>query len=183
MKILTEPLIIAPLLAIVSFADALLGKIARSHYEKYTSHFYHYESAMSKSGKQSLRETISSAISKILVIVFLMVVLQAGLRYDMPELITVYKFGLGFTLAIYLISDLRHIESIFIGRLIKGKVGSIDGKLFIKPAFSLRQTALQLFTIFIIIGGVALLTCDIFFAGATLAPLAVIIRNLALIRT
>jgi len=182
LKILIEPLFIAPLLAIVTFADGILGKIARSHYEKYTSQFYHYESARSK-GKQSARESISSAISKILVIVFLLVVLQAGVRYDMPELITAYKFGLGFTLTIYLISDLRHIESIFIGRLIRGNAGSINGKLFIKPAFSLRQTAIQLFTIFIILGAVALLTCDIFFAGATLAPLAIIVRNLALIRS
>jgi hypothetical protein len=181
LKILTEPLFIAPLLAIISFADGILGKVARSHYEKYTSQFYHYESARSK-GRQSVRESISSAISKILVIVFLLVVLQAGLRYDMPELIKAYKFGLGFTLAIYLISDLRHLESIFIGRLIKGKTGSIDGKLFIKPVFSLRQTAIQLFTIFIILGAVALLTCDLFFAGVSLAPLAIIIRNLALIR-
>jgi hypothetical protein len=183
LKYLIEPLFVTPLLLIVSFADSILGRIARKYYDAYTSNHYHYESAISKSGKTNIRESISAAVSKIIVIIFLLVVLQGGLRYDMPELIAAYKFGLGFTLAIYLISDLRHIESIFIGRLLKGHGGIIEGKVSIKPFFSLRQTAIQLFTIFILLGGVALITCDIFFAGVALAPLAIIIRNLALIRS
>ena len=180
MKYLFEPLFITPLLLIVCFADTVLGRTARKYYENYTSNFFHYESALSKKG--NIREIISSAVSKIIVIVFLLVVLQGGLRYGITELISAYKFGMGFTLAIYLISDLRHLESIFIGKLIKGNSEILDGKLTIKPFFSLRQTAVQLFTIFVLLGFIALITCDIFFAGVALAPLAIIIRNIALSR-
>jgi len=175
--------IVAPLLIIVSFSDTLLGRIAKSHYEKYTSTVFMYESAISRKGRRSIREDIAASISKIMVIIFLMAILKMGQISGLPELMAGYRLGLGFTIAIFLIIDLRHIESILIARLLIRRKQDIEGKLLIKTGYSLRQSAIQLMTLFIILAGVTAITADIFFLGAMFAPLALIIRNLALIRS
>ncbi len=74
------------------------------------------------------------------------------------------------------------MESLLITLLIKSRSRNLSGKIVLGKEFPLGQSAIQLFTLFIILVLVALMKFQPFYFGAAGAPLLLIIRNLILMR-
>lgn len=180
--IFAQPLIPFLTLIILSIGDLVLGLWAGSLYVKYTAPIMMYETALHRQGKRPAGQLLVRTFIKMLPAFLILAIWQLSIEPGMAAIKYLYWLLLGFALTIYLIIDLRHLESLLIATLIKRKRGWIEGKLLIKSQFSLRQSAIQLLTILIILLFILFLNHRPFYIGAALAPLSLIIRNLALSR-
>jgi hypothetical protein len=183
LSFLNNPYAVFPLLLVLSLADIMLGYVARKGRETYIQPIFMYETTISIPGKKSFRKITIPIGTKLMAIALLFILWNHTVASAPPFSSRPYRFLLGFMLSIFLIIDLRHLETIFIARTIKSSRNDLEGKLLIKRGYSLRQSAIQLFTIFIILTGIFILNWDLFYFGVALAPLALIIRNLALLKS
>ena len=113
---------------------------------------------------------------------FLITLIWAAAQASGSEIIThLYSGMLGFAFALYLIINLRHLESASINMLAGKFENDLSGKVCIKRRFSLGQSTVQLFSILIILAIILLINPTPLLAGFALAPVALIIRNIVLI--
>jgi hypothetical protein len=182
-SILGYPVIAILLLLILSLGDLALGHLAKKQYERYTSNYIIYETALSGSSTKPPRSSPAKVIIKLLGIAIICLIWLIAASSGIRATMRLYWAILGFALTIYFVIDLRHLESILIGQLVKSRGDQLSGKLSIKRGFSLGQTAIQLLTLSVIMFVVFLFAWEPFFIGAALAPLSLLIRNLALLRS
>jgi hypothetical protein len=88
-----------------------------------------------------------------------------------------YLWLLGFAMGSYFVIDLRHVESILLSRLYH-QADSVSGKVNYHTRLSMRISAVQLFSIFLIFSGFLLIIPAYFTLGLACAPLFLVIRNL-----
>ena len=93
-----------------------------------------------------------------------------------------YQAVLGFSLFLFLIIDLRHMETILTDLLIRLRRADLSGKLSLGRGYSLGYSGIRLFTLFVVLLVIAVMRPTAFYIGAAAAPLSLIIRNLILMR-
>jgi len=181
-SVLSYPIISIILLLVLSLGDLVLGYFAKKSYERYTSNFIVYEAAPSGSpgAKENELTRIGLKLLPVLVVFLIwLIAASSGIVASMR----LYHAILGFALTIYLIIDLRYLETILIGDLVKNRKELLSGRLLIGHGFSLGQSAIQLFTLTVILFTVFLFAWEPFSLGAALAPLSLLIRNLVLLKS
>ena len=113
---------------------------------------------------------------------FLITLIWAAAKASGSEVVAqLYAGLLGFALGLYLILNLRHLESSLIDRLARKLSDDLSGRVFIKRRFSLGQSTVQLGSLFIVLAIIAAIRPAPLYAGFALAPAALIARNLILI--
>ena len=175
------PLIPFAILFVLSYLDLILGRLARRYYNLSTSKFIQYEAIDSIGERKRIvwLEIVLKALPPILLL-FIWMLASSSENFSITVL---YWALLGFSMMLYLIIDLRHLESIFISSIYKAKAGQIEGSIKIGQGVSMMQSSIQLFSIMIILLFVAVLVRHIFFFAASLAPLTLILRNLILAKS
>jgi hypothetical protein len=161
---------------ILAFIDYPLTLISRSSYQKYMTRFVEYKAVK---GSYHNEFGIIWALVKILIAVLIFAVWYL---YDTAGLHVagkLYLWLLGFAIGSYLIIDLRHLESILLSRLYT-RTDLVEGRISYHPNFSLKLSAVQFFSIFIIFSLYAILSPGYLALGLACAPLFLIIRNLML---
>lgn len=115
--------------------------------------------------------------------VFLVLLLWAvAVTSRSPVSVWSYQAILGFSLFLFLILNLRHLETILTDLLLRLRRADISGKLRLGRGYSLGYSGIRLFTPFIILFAIAVMRLEALYIGAAAAPLSLIIRNLILMR-
>ncbi|MEE9554104.1 MAG: hypothetical protein V3W18_07365 [candidate division Zixibacteria bacterium] len=168
------------ILIVLTIADLFFGKRAGSAGTKSRSEFIEYETTVSRDmGPVAYFALILLKISPP----FLIALTWAAAKASGSEIVAILYAGLlGFTLALYLIINLRHLESALINKMVGYFREDLSGKILIRRRFSLGQSTIQIFSIFIIFLVVALVKPTPLFIGFALAPVALIIRNIIVIK-
>ncbi len=168
------------ILILLSVTDMFFGKRAGSAAAKKRSEFIEYETAVSRDmGPAAYFALVLLKISPP----FLITLIWAAAKASGSDIVAILYAGMiGFALALYLIINLRHLESVMINKLSSYFQEDLSGKVFIKRRFSLGQSTIQIFSIFVILFIIALLKPTPLFIGFTLAPVALIIRNIIVIK-
>ncbi len=179
--ILGTPIIASGILLVLSLGDILLGKIASNQYKNYTSKYIEYQSANLFKTSQTI--TFYKVLLKIIPAILILIIWLTANSSSSPISLALYWMILGFSLSLFLIIDLRHLESIIVGRLYKNFQGILSGKLSIGSKFSLGQSSAQILTLLVIMLIVTFFNWHLFYIGATLAPLSLILRNLFLMKS
>lgn len=118
-------------------------------------------------------------VIKIVIAVLLYAVWLIHVKGELPIAGMLYLWLLGFAIGLYLIINVRHLESIMLSRIYT-KTDMIEGFISYHHNFSLRISAIQIFTLFILFCVYAILAPGYFTLGLACAPLFLIIRNLLL---
>jgi hypothetical protein len=174
--LLNNPLLAIGLAMILAFADYPLTAMSRKQYYLYMFRYIDYESI---AGQKKKPAAIWGIISKVLLGGALFGIWY---MYSGSRLITIgkmYLWLLGFVIGTYLIEDLRHLESLLLARLYKS-VKNVSGKLAYKPPFSMKISAIQLVSNFVVLGLLYIYSPDYFILGAVSASLFLVLRNLLL---
>ncbi len=179
--VLNDPRLAFIILILLSLSDLILGRFVGRFNIRYRAEFFEYESRRVP-GPGGATAYFAYILLKISPAFLLLLIWAAAVTAGSPGPVNLYRAVLGFSLSLFLIINLRHIESLMIGLLIKGRPHNLSGKIALKKGFSLGQSAIQLFTLFIILALVALMKFQPFYIGAATAPLSLIVRNLILMR-
>lgn len=180
--ILNDPRLAFVILILLSLADMILGPSIRKFNIRHRSEFFEYGSRrFSRSGRGAIAYC-ALLLLRISPAFLLLLLWAAAVTSDSPGPVSLYRTALGFSLSLFLVINLRHIESLLITLLIKSRSRNLSGKIVLGKEFPLGQSAIQLFTLFIILVLVALMKFQPFYFGAAGAPLLLIIRNLILMR-
>lgn len=174
--LLNNPWLSIGLAIVLAFADYPLTAMGRKQYYLYMFRYIDYESIAGQKKKPS---AIWGIISKVLLGGALFGIWYMYSGSQSATIGKMYLWLLGFVIGTYLIEDLRHLESIFLARLYKN-VKNVSGKLAYKPPFSMRISAIQLLSYFIIIGSIYLYHPDYFLLGAACSALFLAARNILL---
>ena len=168
------------ILILLTIADLLFGKRAGSQSAKIRSEYIEYETAPSRDmGPVAYFALVLLKISPA----FLIALVWAAAKASGSEIVAALYAGLlGFALGLYLIINLRHLESFMINKLSSYFEEDLSGKVFIKRRFSLGQSTIQIFSVFVILFIIALIKPTPLFIGFGLAPVALIIRNIIVIK-
>lgn len=180
--ILNDPRIGFAILILLSLADMTLGKYAGKYNTRYRAEYFEYESRRISRPRTGATAYFAYILLKISPAFMLLLIWAAAVTSGSPDVVNIYRAILGFSLSLFLIINLRHLESMMIGRLIKNRPQNLSGKIALKKGFSLGQSAIQLSTLFVILALVALMKFQPFYIGAAGAPLSLIVRNLILMR-
>lgn len=168
------------ILIILTLADLVFRGKTNNLSLRPKSEFYQYESATAReTGTAAYFALVFLKISPPFLIALIWAVAQASGSKMVAEL---YGLILGFSMSLYLIINLRHIESILIDRLVRRYRDDLSGKLIIRRRFSLGQSAIQILTLFVLLTIIAVLNPSPLHIGFAAAPLALIVRNTLLIR-
>ncbi len=172
--LLDNPFVGIAIVLFLAFIDYPLTNIARNLYRRYMSRYIEYE-AVGKTGKIASRFFLFA--TKI-VIVLLLYLIWAIYHYGDVKIAGVcYLWLLGFAMGSYFIIDLRHVESLLLSRLYRQN-DLLSGKISYHARLSLRISAVQFFSIFLIFSGFLLIKPVYFTLGLACAPLFLVIRNL-----
>jgi len=176
MDLLAKPFVGIATVLVLAFIDYPLTAISRSSYQKYMSGFIEYRSLKSKgrSGIGFIWVVIKILIAVLLYFIWL---IYAYGGYQIAGVL--YLWLLGFTIGSYFVIDLRHVESIFLSRLYNNSE-LVSGKITYQSRFSMKISAVQYLSIFIIFSLAAILTPSYFTLGLACAPFFLAIRNLVL---
>lgn len=168
------------ILILLSITDLFFGKRASSAGAKRRSEFIEYETAVSRDmGPVAYFAMVLLKISPA----FLIALIWAAAKASGSEIVAILYAGMiGFALALYLIINLRHLETALINTMFKNFRDDLSGKILIKRRFSLGQSTIQIFSVFIILFIIALIKPTPLFIGFALAPVALIIRNIVVIK-
>jgi len=176
MDLLDKPVLGIAIVLVLALLDYPLTAIARSSYQKYMSGFIEYQFLKANSHSSSWLIWI---IIKILIAALLYCI---WLIYSYGEFKIaggLYLWLLGFAIGSYFIINLRHIESIMLSRLYNNSE-MVSGKIAYMPRFTLKISAVQYLSIFLLLSLVAALLPNYFSLGLACAPLFLAIRNLVL---
>jgi hypothetical protein len=180
--ILNDPRLAFVILILLSLTDLILGPSIRRFNIRHRSEFFEYESHKVPQPHGGPVAYFAYFLLKISPAFLLLLIWAAAVTSDSPGPVSLYRTALGFSLSLFLVINLRHIESLLITLLIKSRSRNLSGKIVLGKEFPLGQSAIQLFTLFIILVLVALMKFQPFYFGAAGAPLLLIIRNLILMR-
>jgi hypothetical protein len=158
---------------VLALFDYPLTVISRSSYQKYMSRYVRYRAIETSPGNYIMALWF---IVKIIIAILLYVIWLIAVHGELRAAGALYIWLLGFAIGLYLIIDIRHLESILLSRL-HTKTVMIDGFISIDQRFSLKVSAIQIFTIFILFGVYALFNPGYFELGLACSPLFLIIRN------
>jgi hypothetical protein len=115
--------------------------------------------------------------------VFLVLLLWAvAVTSRSPVSLWFYHAILGFSLFLFLIINLRHLETILGDLLIRLRRADLSGKLRLGRGYSLGYSVIRLLMLLIVLSVIAVLRLEAFYIGAAAAPLSLVIRNLILMR-
>lgn len=167
-------------LLILSLADLYFSSKFGAPKSRIRDDYFDYETG----GSREIGGTAYFALALLKISPAFMITLiwAAGHASKSEIVFGLYRGILGFSVSLYLIINLRHIESILFEYLARRFQSDLSGKLTIKKRFSLGQSAVQIFTLSVILFFVAALRPHPVYFGLALAPLALIARNLYLIR-
>ena len=173
---LEQPLIGIGIVLVLAFLDYPLTAIARSSYDKYMHRYVDYQSMRSA---ETHKVGYIWVIIKLLIAVFLYLIWLFHSKGDLEITGRFYLWLLGFAIASYFLINLRHVESIMLSRLYS-QTDSVNGHIAYHSRFSMKISAVQMFSIFIILCLVTVLLPNYFTIGLTCAPLFLATRNLLL---
>lgn len=174
--LLEKPVIGIILVLILAFLDYPLMVISKSSYGKYMQRYVDYQSMRRP---QSRGVGIFWILIKILIAVFLYLIWLIHTRADLEVAGHFYLWLLGFAICSYFLINLRHMESILLSRLYS-QTDAVNGHIAYHARFSMKISAIQFFSIFIILCLMILLAPGYFTLGLACAPLFLAIRNLLL---
>lgn len=164
------------IILVLAFVDYPLTRIARKLYIKYMSMYIEYKAV----GRRDQTAFGFVWFATKVVTCFLLYGIWAIYYFsDLAIAGVFYLWLVGFAICSYFIIDLRHIESILLSLLYR-QPKSISGKVSYYPKLSMRISAVQLFSIFLIFSGFLLIKPNYFTLGLACAPLFLTIRNLLL---
>jgi hypothetical protein len=114
---------------------------------------------------------------------FLIAILWAAAKASgSPALTVLYGGILGFAISFYLIINLNHFESLIMGVLTLRLRDSLSGRITVKRRFSRVQDTVRIFVIFVFLCFIAVMRPAPLYIGMALGPVALIVRNLLLIK-
>jgi hypothetical protein len=172
--LLDNPLLGIAIVLFLAFIDYPLTNIARNFYRRYMSRYIEYETV----GKRDKNAFSFVWFATKIVIGFLLYIIWAIYHYSDVQIAGIcYLWLLGFAMGSYFVIDLRHVESILLSRLYH-QADSVSGKVNYHTRLSMRISAVQLFSIFLIFSGFLLIIPAYFTLGLACAPLFLVIRNL-----
>lgn len=174
--LLNNPWVGIGLAMILAFADYPLMALGRKQYYQYMFRYIDYESIAGQKKKPS---PIWGNTSKIVLGIALYGIWYLFSGSQEPTIGKMYLWLLGFVIGTYLIGNLRHLESILLAHLYKS-VKNVSGKLAYKPPFSMRISAVQLQSYFVIFGLLYAYNPDYLILGAFSASIFLVLRNLLL---
>jgi|GEM_PF-1971204 hypothetical protein len=160
----------------LAFADYPLTALGRKQYYLYMFRYIDYESIASQKKKPS---PLWGIISKTVLGIALYGIWYLFSESQDPTIGKMYLWLLGFVIGTYLIGDIRHLESVLLANLYKS-VKNVSGKLAYKPPFSMKISAIQLFSYTVIFGLVYIYNPDYLILGALSASMFLVLRNLLL---
>jgi len=169
------------ILFILCLADLILRKRAGKQKASARSEFFEYEVSIAR--ETGIVTSFALILLKISPAFLIALIWALGRASKAPAFISLYAGIVGFSISLYLIMNLRHIGSLMIDALIKRRSDDLSGKLAIKKRFSLGQSAIQIFPIFVILVFAALLRPSPLFIGLALAPAALAARYLLLTKS
>lgn len=174
--LLDRPLLGIAIVLVLAFVDYPLTRIARKLYSRYMSRYIEYKAVGKR--EQTAFSFVWFAVKVI--IGFLFYGIWAIYYYSGLQIAGVfYLWLMGFAIGSYFIIDLRHVESMLLSRLYR-QTGYISGKVSYQPKLSMKISAVQLFSIFLIFCGFLLIKPAYFTLGLACAPLFLVMRNLIL---
>jgi len=176
LSFITMPLPGIILVIILAFIDYPLTAIAHSSHQKYMSRFVQYRAS---AAGQNRNFSFWDAVIKLSVAVFLYVIYAIYIGAELNIARVLYLWLLGFAIGSYFIVNLRHIESILLSRLYS-RTDLVEGRISYQAKFSLKVSAVQFLSLFIIFALYAILVPSYFTLGLAFAPFFLIIRNLLL---
>jgi len=174
--LLNNPWIGIGLAMVLAFADYPLMALARKQYYLYMFRYIDYESIAGQKKKPS---QLWGIISKVMLGIALYGIWYLFSGSQEPAIGKMYLWLLGFVIGTYLIGNLRHLGSILLARLYKS-VKNVSGKLAYKPPFSMKISAVQLVSYFVVMGLFYIYRPDYFILGAVSAAMFLVLRNLLL---
>lgn len=180
--VLNDPRLAFGILILLSLADMILGPFIGRFNIRHRSEFFEYGSRRFPRSGGGAIAYCAFLLLRISPAFLLLLIWAAAVTSDSPGPVSLYRTALGFSLSLFLVINLRHIESLLISLFIKSRPSNLSGKIVLGEEFPLGQSAIQLFTLFIILVLVALMKFQPFYFGAAGAPLLLIIRNLILMR-
>lgn len=166
------------IIILLSLGDLLLRKKIRNGHAR--AEFFEYEASISQD--TGFIANFAIILLKISPAFLVALVWALGQASKSAVVVTLYAALVGFSISLYFIVNLRHIESLMIDALVRRRRNDISGKLIIKRKFSLGQSAIQIFTIFVILAMAAAIRPSPLFIGIALAPASLIARNMLLAR-
>ncbi len=180
--ILGKPYIFATIVFFMSIFDDFLPKISRELYHRGHNKFFVYLGVNISfyAGSWWAKWGIRLLIPVMLVLIYNL----AELSEDRASM-DIYQMFAGFAFFNYLIINLRHLQNILLYNLTRDDSKDInymdlDGEVIIGSRYSLRQSAVQIFTIALLFFGIFVFQPNFFLAGGILAPIFLTIRNLIL---
>ncbi len=180
--VLNDPRLAFVILILLSLSDLILGRFVGKSNIRYRAEFFEYEAGGLPLPRGGAVAYFAYILLKISPAFLILLIWAAAVTSGSPGPVNLYRAILGFSLSLFLIINLRHVESLMIGLLIKGRRHDLSGKITLRKGFSLGQSAIQLSTLFIILALVAVMKLQPFYIGAAGAPLSLIVRNLILMR-
>lgn len=180
--VLNDPRLAFVVLIFLSLSDLILGRSVIKSNAGCRAEFFEYEAGGLPLPRGGAIAYLAYILLKISPAFLILLIWAAAVTSDSPGAVNLYRAILGFSLSLFLIINLRHVESLMIGLLIKKRRQDLTGKVTLKKGFSLGQSAIQLSTLFIILALVALMKFQPFYIGAAVAPPSLIFRNLVLMR-
>jgi hypothetical protein len=174
--LLNNPWVGIGLAMILAFADYPLTALARKRYYLFMFRYIDYESIAGQKNKPAI---VWGVISKLILGAALFSIWIINSTGQSPIIGKLYLWLLGFVIGTYLISDMRHLESLLLAGLYKS-AKNVSGKLAYKPPFSMRISAVQLCSFMILSGLFLIYHPDYFLFGVFCASMFLVLRNISL---
>jgi len=175
-ELLNRPLLGIAIVLILAFLDYPLTLIAQNMYKNYMSRYVEYRAL---EGRRKPAFGILWFLIKI-VIGLLLYGIWIIYYYGELEIVGIFYLWLvGFAIGSYFIINLRHVESILLSHLYRN-TDSVQGNITYHSKISVKISAVQFFSMFIIFCLFLIIAPGFFTLGLACAPLFLTARNLLL---
>ena len=175
-ELLDRPLLSIAIVLVLALLDYPLTIIAQKMYKNHMSRYVEYHALK---GKRKPAFGILWFVIKI-IIGLLLYGIWIIYNYGEIEIVGIFYLWLvGFAIGSYFIINLRHIESILLSRLYRN-TDSVQGSITYYPKISVKISAVQFFSMFIIFCLLLIISPGFFTLGLACAPLFLTARNLLL---
>jgi len=178
--IINDPRLGFAILMILTLADLIFRSRQQKGSEPAKADFFDYE--IGPKGEPGSGANIVLIVLKLSPPFLIALIWAAAEATKSGVIAYLYEGILGFAIMLYLIINLRYIESVLIERLVRKRKSDLSGRITIGRRFSLGQSAIQIFSIFVILLFVCAIDLRPLFIGMAAAPLSLLFRNLFLIR-
>ena len=184
-NLINYPQIIIGVIFILSILDFFLPQLSSHFYRSSFSQFVEYESLGRKISdpdeeKKRKKSKWGYFLLKLFLILVLVILWAQSRTFESKAILALYLFAVGFAFFTFLIMDLRHLQNILFFWYISKNPQSLSGKIIFKSQTSLRQSAIQFSSFFLLLLAILIFSPSYFFLGGICGSLFLILRNLIL---